>query len=438
MDADLQKVNEAVEELRHEVKAGRPDSEKMDRINDFLSDYEEKFTQPIIRAQEEAKNLREDFSELKEKMEKAGATHAEARERVDALELELATRHAHQTADDPHAYREGDEYKALNAWSRAGEGFLQTQNGKVEVSTEQKALLRTDINGDGGYLVPEELDSVIVKKITEVDPIRSIARVRTIQGKAINLPIRDSIPVAAYEAEAETGTDSASGYINEMVTPFRQTFTTPVTLDMLQDGAFDMESEILGDSGEAFAFGEGQGFVTGTGVKEPAGFTQNATLTTIESVANPSGYRASGAAADFTLENLIDLTSDLKVGYDPVFVMNRRTLARIRKFRGGVAAVGDAGGEFLWQPGLGGPADQQLLGFRYILANSMPDIASDAFPIAFGDFRRGYTIVDRTGLAIIRDDVTLKKTATVEFTMHRWNTAQVTLAEPLKLLKLES
>lgn len=431
MDADLQKVNEAVTELRDEVKAGRPDSEKMDRINDFLSDYEEKVSQPIIRAQEEAKNLQEDFKELEQKFEEAGVTHAEAKERVDALELELATRHAHQSSDNPTAYRESPEFKALQTFVRAGEvKHLQAQEGRIELTSEEKALLRTDVNGDGGYLVPVEMDSVIVKKITEIDPIRSIARVRTTASKAINLPIRATIPVAQYEAEAEEGTDDAATYSLEMVTPFRQTFTTPITLDMLQDSAFDMESEILADAGEAFAFGEGAGFVTGTGVKEPFGFTQNATL--------QAAARATGVSADFTVENLIDLTSDLKVGYDPVFVFNRRTLAQIRKFRGGVAAVGDAGGLFLWQPGLGGPVDQQLLGFRYILANSMPDTGADAFNVAFGDFRRGYTIVDRTGLAVIRDDVTQKRKATIEFTMHRWNTAQITLTEPIQLLQCDS
>ncbi len=431
MDADLQKVSEAVDEFRTELKKRLPDEEKIERINVFLNSYEEKVTQPLILAQEEAKNLKENFASLEEKMVEAGASVTEAKERCDALEVELANRHAHQTADDPSAYRNSDEYKAINAWTRAGDRHIETQLGRVEVSEEQKALLRTDINGDGGYLVPVEMDSVIVKKITEIDPIRAISRVRTISGKAINLPVRATIPVAEYEAEAETGTDSASTYSNEMVTPFRQTFTTPITLDMLQDASFDMESEILSDAAEAFAFGEGQGFVVGTGVKEPFGFTQNADL--------QSGARASGVSADITVDNLIDLTSDLKVGYDPVFVFNRRTLARIRKFRAGSGFAADDGkGNFLWEPGLDGTAAQTLLGFRYILANSMPDLGADAFAVAFGDFRRGYTIVDRTGLAVIRDDVSQKRKATIEFTMHRWNTAQVTLTEPLKLLQCDS
>ena len=65
----------------------------------------------------------------------------------------------------------------------------------------------------------------------------------------------------------------------------------------------------------------------------------------------------------------------------------------------------------------------------------MPNKATNAFPIAFGDFFRGYTIVDRTGTRFIRDEVTRKKEAIVEFEVMRWNTGQVTLVEAIKLLK---
>jgi len=417
---ELQAVGNAVEELRHELKSVRPDQEKLTKIDAFLDTYEENVNQPLVRAQEERKNLQENYDELKAAMVKAGETEEKATERIQALELTVAAQSARATADNPDAYRDSDEFKALNEFVRIGD----------RVTEEQKALLRTDGNAEGGYLVPSEMDSVIVKKITEVDPIRSIARVRTISGKSINLPVRNSIPLAAYEAEAEEGTESASGYKNENITPFRQTFTTPITWDMLQDAAFDMESEIMADAAEAFAFGEGQGFVTGSGEKEPFGFLSHPTL--------QADALGTGVSADISPEALIELTGELKQGYDPVYVFNRKTLARIRKFRADAVSGGDGASAFLWNPGLNGPVANTINGYRYILANSMPDLASDTFSVAFGDFRRGYTIVDRTGLSVIRDDVTRKKSAIVEFTMHRWNTAQVTLTEPIKLLQCDS
>lgn len=409
----LQEVHDAVGQLRTEVEKKAIDHDKVERINAILDEYEEKVVQPLTLAQVEAKQHAADIAELKEKLEATGATEVEAKARIDALELELARK----SEPVESSYRDGEEYKALNAWAKEGERLL---------TQEQKQLLRTDSAVDGGFLVTTEMDTQITKKITEIDPIRSISRVRTIGSKSVELPIRNTIPVAAYEGEGETGTDSTSSYQSETVTPFRQTFTTPVTMDMLQDAAFDMEAEITSDAAEAFAFGEGEGFVSGTGFKQPAGFVVNAVL-----VADARDTAASGVLDP---EAIILLTGDLKVGYDPVYVMNRRTLALIRTFRADAVSGGDAASAFLWQPGLGGPVASTINGFPYVLANSMPDSAADAIPIAFGDFRRGYTIVDRTGMSIIRDEFTQKRNAIIEFTMNRWNTGQVTLTEPIKLL----
>ena len=128
---------------------------------------------------------------------------------------------------------------------------------------------------------------------------------------------------------------------------------------------------------------------------------------------------------------MIYLTGDLKVGYEPVYVMNRGTLAFLRTLK-------STTGSFLWQPGLNGPVANTLNGYPYVVAQDMQDIASNSLSIAFGDFRRGYTIIDRTGMSVVRDELTLKKKAIVEFTFNRWNTGQVTLSEAIKVLKTKA
>lgn len=411
-------VHRTVTELREEVEKKSVDHEKVERMNTFLDEAEEKVFQPLTLAAEQAKSREAEIKELTEKLEQADGSAAEVKARMEALELAVA-RGVGSPGEDPD-YKQSDEYKAFEQYCRVGYDFIE--------DAEQKALLRTDKNTSGGFLVSTEMDSTITKKITEIDPIRSIARVRTIAAKGLDMPIRDTIPAAQYEGEAEEGPESASTYQATSVTPFRQTFTTPITLDMLQDANFDMEAEIMDDAAEGFAFGEGQGFVLGTGHKQPQGFVVNGTL--------QAGARDTAASGVLDPNAIILLSGDLKVGYDPVYVLNRRTLALIRTFRGDAASPGDGAGQYLWMPGLNGPVAATLNGFPYVLANSMPDVAAGAFSIAFGDFRRGYTIIDRTGMSVIRDEVTRKKNGIVEFTMHRWNTGQVTLAEPIKLLRI--
>ena len=306
-------------------------------------------------------------------------------------------------------FRETDEYKALQAY---------VMEGQVDRKT-----LRTDSDANGGFLVPSAMDNMITKKITEVSNIRSIARVRTISSKSLSVPKRATIPTAQYEGELETGTDSNSTYEEETLTPYRQTFSTPISMDMLMDSAFNMEAEIMGDAAEAFAKGEGTGFVLGTGVKQPEGFLVNAELI--------AAARESSTSAQIDAKDVILLTGDLKVGYDPVYVMNRRTLAYLR-------TLVSTDGNFLWQPGMNGAVANTLNGFQYILADDMPDMAASSLSIAFGDFRRGYLITDRTGLVVIRDEYTLKKKAAVEFTLMRWNTGQVVVPEAIKLLKTKA
>ena len=414
-------VMSAITELRSEVeKKGFVDKDKIERLNTVLDTFEEK-NQKLTVVEQQAKNLEAAVNELKEARLEAKESddkrQAELKAQITDLEAEIARGINYKNSETPDGYKQLDEYKALNTFCKEGDRAL---------SPELKVLLRTDTAVDGGVLVPSELDNMIIKKIIEIDPIRAISRVRTISGKSMEMAIRNTIPTATYEGEAETGADSASTYQSETVTPYRQTHTTPITKDMLMDAAFDMESEIASDAGEAFAFGEGNGFVAGTGFKQPAGFTVNATVVAAARVGN-----ASGTAGKIYEDDIIALTGDLKVGYNPVYVMNRRSLAAIRVLK-------STTGSFLWQPGLNGPVANTLNGFPYVLANSMPDEASQALAVAFGDFRRGYTIVDRTGMSVIRDELTLKKFAIVEFTMNRWNTGLVVLPEAIKLLKLKA
>ncbi len=100
---------------------------------------------------------------------------------------------------------------------------------------------------------------------------------------------------------------------------------------------------------------------------------------------------------------LVDLVYALKAGYrqNASWVMNRRTQAAVRKLK-------DADGNYLWSPGAAAGARATLLGFELVEAEDMPDIGAAATPIAFGDFRRGYLVVDRTGVNVLRDPYSAK------------------------------
>lgn len=318
--------------------------------------------------------------------------------------------------DEKKAYRNSNEYKALKAYLQYGD------NGIAGLSELERKALRTDGNSEGGYLVPQVLVKEILKEVEEISPVRQQARVWTIPSKSIDIPARKSIPTALYEGEAETGPDSQSAYRSEKLTAHRQTFNTPITNDMLNFSEFNMESEIMSDAALAFAQGEGRLFLLGNGQKQPEGILVNADVASYDTA----------TSAVLSLDDVIKLSGKLKVGYNPVYAFNRDTLVTLRTQK-------DSNGNYLWQIG-GTTQPTQINGFDYILMQDMPLISAGTGSrvVVFGDFYRGYSIFDSLAMSIIRDNVTLKKKAMVEFTMHRYNDGQVVMAEAFKILKIKA
>ena len=87
---------------------------------------------------------------------------------------------------------------------------------------------------------------------------------------------------------------------------------------------------------------------------------------------------------------------------------------------------------------LQGGATSTVLGYNYVEATDMPSVAGNAFPIAFGDFRRGYMIVDRVNLSVLKDNFTQATTGNVRYIARRRVGGQVVQAEALAKLKIAS
>lgn len=397
------------------------DEKQLKDVSQLVDQIREK-TEKFGAESSEVKQLVANHGELLEKQEAenqklvAGMKDAEQKaiemkERVEALEVSLARKAKYGNEAD---YKAHDEYRALN---------LYASKGYEALDMEQKALLRTDNDTAGGYLTSTEMDNEIIKKITEISAVRQVARVRTISKKTLEMPKRNGILNATYEGETEEASDSTSNYGSETITTHALTVNVPFTWDMLLSSDFDIESEIAQDVAEAFAQKEGNKFLLGDGNNQPEGIIVNADL-----VADARVTENSGAIVG---DDLIQMTGDLKVGYNPIFGFNRQTLAKLRTLKGG-------DGQYLWQLRLEGGAPNLLAGEPYAVMQDMPAIATGAIPVVYGDFMRGYTIVDRTGLSVVRDDVTRKKARIIELCFHRYNTGQVILPEAFKLLKVKA
>ncbi len=169
----------------------------------------------------------------------------------------------------------------------------------------------------------------------------------------------------------------------------------------------NIDEWIAAEVEQAFAEQEGAAFVAGDGTNKPKGFLAYTTIANASWEWAKLGYIATGAAGAFPASNpsdvLVDLIYALKAGYrqNGVFVMNRKTQATVRKFK-------DTTGAYLWQPPAVAGGRASLMTFAVIEAEDVPDVAANSYSVAFGDFRRGYLIVDRQGVRVLRDPFSAK------------------------------
>ena len=179
------------------------------------------------------------------------------------------------------------------------------------------------------------------------------------------------------------------------------------TSAFLDDAAVDVGQWIADEVNAAFAAQETTAFVTGNGTNKPTGFLSATTVAEASWSWGNLGYIATGTAgalpASHASDVLIDLVYALKAGYrqNASWVMNRKTQGVIRKLK-------DDGGNYLWQPAVTAGGRATLMGFDLVEAEAMPDIAASSLSIAFGDFRRGYLVVDRQGVNVLRDPYSAK------------------------------
>ncbi|HEX8432985.1 MAG TPA: phage major capsid protein [Longimicrobium sp.] len=280
----------------------------------------------------------------------------------------------------------------------AFEGYVRSG-----ATVEMKAF--TGVTGDaGGFAVPREIDAVIDATLKSISPIRAIANVVKVGTAGYRKLVTTGGTPSGWAAETAGRPETASPSFTEIAPPMGELYANPsASQAMLDDAQFDVEEWLAGEIATEFAKAEGAAFVNGTGVNRPKGFLTYPMAATGDA-ARPFGtiqFLASGAAADFGAnpqERLIDLVQSLRGPYrqGASFVMNAATLARIRKFK-------TTDGAFVWQPSLQAGQPATLLGYPVVEAEDMPDIAAGTHAIAFGNFRAGYLIAERTETAILRD-----------------------------------
>lgn len=293
------------------------------------------------------------------------------------------------------------------------------------MNKRRNTLVKGDDAGAGYLLAPPEVNREIIKDIIEMSPMRSIATVRVIGSQSLKQPKRTAAAGAATRVgEVQPRSNTGDPQYGMLEIPAPEMFArAEVSLQMLEDSDYDLIAELRGEFVDQFSVKEGAEFVGGSGAANQAQGFLNA--------AAGVGEVVSGDAAKITADGLINLWAALKTGYASraVFTMNRKTIAEVRKLK-----TGD--GQYLWLPGVAGSVPNTILGTNYLEFPDMPDIEAGTNPIAYGDFRRGYVIVDRVSIQLQPDYTTGADNGVVVFRCRKRVGGGVRQADALKKLKV--
>lgn len=360
-----------------------------------------------LKAQEtELKNLANAMAKMEAKLGRPGAGDTDVETKAKAA----------------LAYR-----NTFDNWLRKTDNELTPDEHKA--LNEYKNLIAGNDTLGGYYLAPAELATDIIKQVILQSPIRSIARVTSIGVQSLKMAKRTGTFAATRVGEVSPRSET-TGYTTGMVEIFAPEMFAEVHISqqMIEDSAFDIESEMMMEFSEQFAVKEGAEFVNGTGTNNQAeGFLTSTALATT----NFSGSATTVADASGQANGIIALFyTGLKTAYarNATWVMNRQTLGSVRKLK---ATTGD----YIWQPGLAANIPNTILAAPYIEAPDMPNEGAGNYPIAVGDFTKGYRIVDRAVMSVLRDPFTIASTGQILYRARKRVGGGVVLGEAIAKLQ---
>ncbi len=297
---------------------------------------------------------------------------------------------------------EAPHQKAFDAYLRSGD-----DDGLRGLVLEGKAL-NTAVAAEGGYLVDPATAEMIRSSLKSTSSIRGVANVVQVEASSFDVLIDHSDVGSGWATEAGAMVESATPMIERISIPLHELSAMPkASQRLLDDSAFDVEGWLAGRIADKFARAEAASFVAGDGVDKPKGFLTHTKVAEATWTWGNLGYIATGVAGDFNGTNPADAVVDLVYALDATyranatFVMNSKTAGAVRKMK-------DADGRFLWSDGLAAGEPARLMGYAVLIAEDMPDIANNAYAIAFGDFASGYTIAERPDLRVLRDPFSAK------------------------------
>lgn len=381
----------------------------------------QKTNDEIIKAKADGKAV----ADLQAKLDRINSDMEDQRKAFTELE---------KKANRPATGKDADVTPEQAEYRKAFSGYLRGTVDASELKDVHKKAMNSGSDPNGGYLVLPEMDQTIDRIAPTISAMYRLANVVTIGTSQWKKRVKTAGMAMRRVDDGETGGETTEPtYAQLTIDVFSAEVEPWVYNETLEDAVVNLEADLAEEAAIGFAEGAGSEFITGNGVGKARG------IAAYTNVANASyswgniGYIASGKSAAFAsvapADKVIALQHALKAQYRPgaVWLTNDATLGTMRQLKDG------SGSYYLWQPDPAGAFGGRFLGHEVVVDDNVADIAAGSYSLAFGNFKRGYTIVNRAGTTLIRDNITAK--GTTKFNFRRRFGGGVTNFEAIKLMK---
>lgn len=312
--------------------------------------------------------------------------------------------------------REQNEYKAtfLEFVRRPREPVVENRLSEA-VHDLGKKDVSIGVSAAGGYALPHEVSSQIENRVRQLNPFRQICRVDQTSSQDYNALVSMGDGTSGWSSETGTRSATNSPTLRQRTPTAGELYALPTASNWaLQDISFNVEQWLVNEVSDEFASQEATAIISGNGSNKPTGILASNPVSTsddaspmraaeaIQYVPLPAAASSPFTTTAPTIDQLIDLVATVKERYlmdseSVAFVMHRLTVAKLRKQKS------STGGDYLWAPAVAAGQPERLLGYPVFTCDAMPTVSANAFPVLFGNFRRGYLISNRTNFELIRN-----------------------------------
>jgi len=377
--------NERLDAVEAKGSADVLTEEKLDRINEQLTKFEKHNDELVLQAKRRERTV----------LDAQGNEIDLDKKAQDFANSIVAGRNKLAPEMDAKGLA---EYKAnFNKYLR---------NDEKAMSHDELKALSVGTDADGGYRVHPDLSGAVISEVRQYSNFRAYANIRTISTNELEGIHNIGGAVSGWVAETAARPETDTPTMARWSIPVYELYANPASSQqMLDDADFNVEAWLSEEVGISFAQKEGAAFTSGSGSGEPTGILTYPSGTTWPTQIQQFNTSVSGgfAATPDGADSLIDAVYAMKAAHrsNSTWFMNSLTAGEVRKLK-------NSDGSYLWQQSVAAGQPSTLLGYPTAAFEDMPDIAADSLSMMFADMRKAYTIVDRTGIRVLRDPYTNK------------------------------